>query len=600
MLKYQFLIFYREDDALLGLLKEAGVVHIRRVRRDEDETALELKRRKSLLRQWRTQFERAVPQQETEDVPVLDEFRLEQLPDLLQELADIRKRLLRLEEERYHYRFFGEYDNNKLAELEQAGLHFHLFSTGLQRIRPEWKDEFALEHLFDTGRKSYFVVLSPEAQPPVIKAQPELFPQRSVAELEAEIEGLQERRQRIVQTFVVLAQSIRHYLDREQVRTEDQLQDHLAQSQMVSMGFGKVIYLQGWIPEDRSEALEKLLDAEGIYYERERPVPADGPPILLQNNRGVKLFEPIARLFDMPDYAELDLTPFFAPFFLLFFGLCLGDGGYGLLMLLVLLAFRSKVPDEYRGLWKLALLLETGAVFMGLLSGTFFGINLLETPVPMLSSLRAYMLNADQLFNLALALGAVQILFGLSLKAINQTRQYGIAYAIAPVGWMLLLLGLGLGYGLGFSLPWQVLSGLGAGLVLFFSDPSAGLATRLGKGLWDLYGITGFFGDLLSYIRLFALGLAGSILGFVVNDIALSMLPINAVLGPVLFVIMLLIGHGLNIFIASLGAFVHPMRLTFVEFYKNAGFKGGGEPFRPLRHLADPVSHPSPTPTTES
>jgi V/A-type H+-transporting ATPase subunit I len=119
--------------------------------------------------------------------------------------------------------------------------------------------------------------------------------------------------------------------------------------------------------------------------------------------------------------------------------------------------------------------------------------------------------------------------------------------------------------------------------VLFFNDPKSNIITRFGKGIWDIYStVTGVFGDLLSYIRLFALGLSSAILGFVINDIGLQILGSSRILGPVFFGIFLVLGHTLNILISSLGSFVHPMRLTFVEFYKNAGFKGGGEPYKPF------------------
>jgi len=105
----------------------------------------------------------------------------------------------------------------------------------------------------------------------------------------------------------------------------------------------------------------------------------------------------------------------------------------------------------------------------------------------------------------------------------------------------------------------------------------------MGSGIWDVYSIaTGVMGDLLSYIRLFALGVSSAILGYVFNDLAMQMSGDIPVLSQIIFVIILIIGHGLNIFMASLGAFVHPMRLTFVEFYKNAGFAGGGKPYRPF------------------
>lgn len=102
-------------------------------------------------------------------------------------------------------------------------------------------------------------------------------------------------------------------------------------------------------------------------------------------------------------------------------------------------------------------------------------------------------------------------------------------------------------------------------------------------GLWDVYGmLTGLIGDLLSYIRLFALGVSSAILGFVFNELAMSLRPDNIILGPIVMIIILVLGHGMTIFMSALGAFVHPIRLTFVEFYKNAGFVGGGKAYKPF------------------
>jgi V/A-type H+-transporting ATPase subunit I len=195
------------------------------------------------------------------------------------------------------------------------------------------------------------------------------------------------------------------------------------------------------------------------------------------------------------------------------------------------------------------------------------------------------------MFNLSMILGGIQIIFGLFIKAANQTKQFGFSYSLATYGWIIILLG-GISYAIlsgaeiipkNDAILYAIL-GVGGFFVLFFSDPGVNVFARVGKGIWDVYSmVTGIFGDLLSYIRLFALGLSSAILGFVINDIGLQILGSSKILGPVFFVIFLLLGHTLNILISSLGSFVHPMRLTFVEFYKNAGFKGGGEEYKPFK-----------------
>jgi V/A-type H+-transporting ATPase subunit I len=121
--------------------------------------------------------------------------------------------------------------------------------------------------------------------------------------------------------------------------------------------------------------------------------------------------------------------------------------------------------------------------------------------------------------------------------------------------------------------------------ILLINNPKRNILMNFLNGLWDVYQmVTGLVGDLLSYIRLFALGVSSAILGFVFNELAMSLKPDNIILGPLVMIIVLLIGHGMTIFMAGLGAFVHPIRLTFVEFYKNAGFTGGGKPYVPFAH----------------
>lgn len=584
MLKYQFLAFHKDVNHLLETLKNLGVVHIKELKRNIDEHSARIKRELAANKQLKINFERSL-QAGADPSPKLKSFNPELVHEYLEELQQLNKKIPRLEEEEYHVRFFGNYDAFKFNAIEEKGVFFHLFSVSLGKIKPEWKKEYAIHELFETSRKSYFVILSNETEPPKIKAQIEEFPSKSVKQLQQEIAELKDKKAGILAEFLRNQDIIHQYIEENKTQLNDELQNQKADNQLIKMGFGKVLMLQGWIPKNKAEILEAALDATGFYYEKQKPEPKDAPPILLKNSALAKWMEPIAELFALPKYAELDLTPFFAPFFLLFFGFCLGDGGYGLLIFLVLLSLYKKVPKAYKNIWKLALALEFMAFPIGIISGTFFGINLFETDIPLLTNLRPYMLDADGLFNFALVLGAIQICFGLIIKAVNQTKQFGISYAFSPIGWIILLFGLGYGYLQEFNLIAKTTSWIGVGLVVIFSDPKAGIGTRLGKGLWDLYGITGFFGDLLSYIRLFALGLAGSILGFVVNDIALSILGSHQILGPIFFVIMLIIGHGLNIFIASLGAFVHPMRLTFVEFYKNAGFTGGGEAYQPLKNL---------------
>ena len=193
---------------------------------------------------------------------------------------------------------------------------------------------------------------------------------------------------------------------------------------------------------------------------------------------------------------------------------------------------------------------------------------------------------------LALIFGAVQITFGMCVNVANIVIQRGWRYALSSIAWIFIILGGAVYYLAGEQMSATALYALYAVLVLsaltafFYNSPGKNPLINAGSGIWTAYNtISGLVGDLLSYIRLFALGMTGGILGSVFNAIALAAgkgvgIPVLDVL---ITLLILVFGHGLNIALNMLGAFVHPMRLTFVEFYKNAGFAGGGQAFKAFK-----------------
>lgn len=360
---------------------------------------------------------------------------------------------------------------------------------------------------------------------------------------------------------------------------------------------GRLRFVEGFLPTEKTADFEAFLDKEAVVYERvaAEDLPEEETPkipVLLKNNRFAKLFEPITLLFSLPNYRELDLTPMLAPFFMAFFGFCFGDAGYGLLLVAIGLVLAKKLPEAYKGFAWLAFWFGISTVVFGGISGTFFGVSLVE--IEALGKLREYILDSNKMMALSLVIGGIQILFGMFVNVLKITKEKGFKYALARVGWLAIIIFGGLLIGLpmlGVEIPvpitytFYVLVGLGALFAFFYNSPGKNPLLNLGLGLWDTYNTaTGLVGDLLSYIRLFALGLTGGILGAVFNELAMTAstgigVP---VVSQLVMLVILLFGHGLNIALCALGSVVHPLRLTFVEFYKNAGFEGGGKPYRPF------------------
>lgn len=194
------------------------------------------------------------------------------------------------------------------------------------------------------------------------------------------------------------------------------------------------------------------------------------------------------------------------------------------------------------------------------------------------------------MFQLSLILGAIQILFGMVLKAVNMSIQLGFKYAVATIGWIALLISMAIAYFLPAVMPMGgtvhlVVLGIAGAMIFLYNSPNKNVFVNIGLGLWDSYNmVTGLLGDILSYVRLFALGLSGGILAGVFNSLAVGMSPDNIIAGPIVMVLIFVIGHAINIFMNVLGAMVHPMRLTFVEFFKNSGYEGGGKEYKPFKN----------------
>jgi V/A-type H+-transporting ATPase subunit I len=363
-----------------------------------------------------------------------------------------------------------------------------------------------------------------------------------------------------------------------------------------------VLSLSGWVPAQRQKQVEEFLNQYPAWYSIETPRKGESIPVLLRNNPTLKLFEPITRIFQLPNYFELDPTFAIAPFFAIFFGTCLGDTGYGLVIFALATAARLRLSGAIKAVAALGQILGVFTLVMGTVNtGVIFGITIADhLDVPGFALLhRCTVIRQDVTinpFNFALLLGVIQMMFGMVLNIYGNIRYNSLREAVPGIARILLvgsciLLFLILYQKMDALKPFLVFAVVGAGLglacfiyVAFFTDLEQFLGNPIADLLLKLYFVlSGAVGDILSYIRLFALGLSSGVLGYVINVIALQMRDAIPVLGWPIFVAFLVVGHSANLLLAGLGSFVHPLRLTFVEFYNNLVFKGGGIEYRPLK-----------------
>ncbi len=477
---------------------------------------------------------------------------------------------------------WGEFSSETIEKLKKNGVNIRLYIASEKKFDKQWLELYNIEIINTISPYVYFALVTTDDENIELDAEEISLPEETVSQIEQRKLERFEEITRIEQELNVISL---YYLE--------ELQNYLYELEE-DIDFSKVLLntdnavedqvrvIEAYVPKNETADLDEYLKNNSIVYFTEKPKQEDKIPIKQKNNRFAKLYEPIGELFSLPAYQELDLTPFFAPFFMMFFGFCLGDVGYGLVILLGTTFYKLKAAPDVKPVLSLAQFLGIGTIIFGTLTGTFFGIELMK--VESLEKFTGFMLDSQKTFYLALAIGLFQILFGLVIKAVNSIRMFGWQYAMPSIGWFILILAI-LDIALLKLTPFsQYVAWFAVALIVFWSDPKAGILGRIGKGIWDLYGITGIFGDVLSYIRLFALGISSAILGFVINTIALQILGSAPIIGHIFFVIFLIIGHTANLLISSLGSFVHPMRLTFVEFYKNAGFIGGGKEYKPFRN----------------
>ncbi len=526
---------------------------------------------------------------------------LEEFSVLLTKKQELKTALDKLKKEEQKLLPWGDFEPKIVQKIRNAGLNIRLFICTLKQ-KEELVAHSIPHQVISTQGKTCFVATLGDWQAEFTPGEEFSLPLLSLDNVQEERDNKEKDLLALNQKIDLFAQ-YSNWVKAQMLKEQEKLE--LAQAETYLHETQTIMSISAWLPLRQKDVVEDHLKKQaGIAFYIEDGIGEANSldvPVQLKNNIFSKLFEPITGLFSLPAYHEFDLTPFFAPFFAMFFGLCLGDAGYGLIFLSIL-TFAFFKFKKARAPIVLGMILNLCVIFWGIITGTTFGMNLFEIKIPILSDMA--LLKSDHVFYLALLIGLFQIFFGMIIQVIGKMVRGGVMAGLSTVGWIILIFFLTVMYLAGQnptgdftmgiavidfckSVPTmmnQIGSIIGVALILFFNDLKVNIFLRIGKGLWELYGITGVVGDLLSYIRLFALGVSSAILGTVINSIAMKMLDIPVpVLAQIIFVLFLVVGHIGNMLLAALGSFVHPLRLTFVEFYKNAGFEGGGKPFKPLQ-----------------
>ncbi|MGO3728654.1 MAG: V-type ATP synthase subunit I [Enterococcus viikkiensis] len=352
----------------------------------------------------------------------------------------------------------------------------------------------------------------------------------------------------------------------------------------------KVFLIQGWIDKDSFIDFEtfvgEAIGKENIYLEIEEPTDMEiheEIPTKLKNHAVVRPFEMLTEMYSLPKYHEVDPTPWFMPFYFVFFGMMVADAGYGALMLVATtIALRTILPRGMERFMRFFQILAIPTIIWGLIYNSFFGFSLGYQPILSTSD------DVISILILSIIFGVIQIFIGLGLAAAENIKAKNYLGAVSDgFAWQGIMIGAIIG-GLGkMLLNNQSLFMIGVGLaglsaLLIVITPmlqSKSKIKGLAKGAYNLYGITSYIGDLVSYTRLMALGISGGSIAAAFNMLVGYMPPIARFSVGILLMLAL---HGLNIFLSLLSAYVHGARLQYVEFFGKF-YEGGGRAFRPLK-----------------
>jgi len=346
----------------------------------------------------------------------------------------------------------------------------------------------------------------------------------------------------------------------------------------------RVVVIQGWVPKNDNSSLEGIIQSSvgDMYYlefEEVKEEEVAEVPVKLHNKGPAAAFDSITEMYSLPRYDEIDPTPLLTPFYLVFFGMMVADLGYGLVLFAgSLLAMKLLNLDEAQEKFaKFFMYLSIATTVAGAVFGTAFGF---ELPFGLINPSK----DTNLLLILSVGFGVIQIFFGLFIKAYMLIRDKQYLYALFDVGsWIMLLIGLPMIFFDGpISLVGKVLAIVGSILIILTQGRDEETkGAQIGQGLYALYGITGYVGDLVSYTRLMALGIAGGSIAAALNLI-IGMFPGIAVIivGPLFFIA----AHTFNMLLSLLGAYVHTARLQYVEYFSKF-YEGGGKAFTPFRTI---------------
>ena len=602
MTKYSFVLLSGKAEDFLKRLEDLGVVDITRSVKPVDERSAQLLGRSEALRHAATVLS-GIDYASDPDLEAIQAAcaatpaagdRLAAFQERESQLTTLKAGWEEAKKEAEDRKVWGSFDADTLRALEDRGLKVRFYRVATKSFDPGWAAQYPLQEIASDGKHTWFVTVSddPDYRFPVDELP---APDGDFRQLEARTEELHRQLTDAKGALLALKADAPALLS-ESETTGRELQRYLADAGSGKAAEDLITTFEGFAPETEDARLQEAFDAmDGIVYLREKATKQDNPPIALKGNRFTRMFTVLTDMYGRPDYDEFDPTPYLSVFFLLFFAMCMGDAGYGLALILIGLFLRKS--EGMKDLAPLVMTLGAGTFVIGTVMHTFFGYDISGASwVP--DWLKKCMVTGniagfDANMVLSIVIGVIHLCLAFLLKGIYATKKNGFMNSLGTWGWTLLIVGgvivgaVSLTGVLDSTVTKWIIIALGvvsAAGIFLLSDIHRNPFKNIGPGLWETYNTApGLLGDVLSYLRLYALGLAGGMLGKAFNDIAAMTLGDGGFgFGWIACALIFVIGHTLNLAMCCLGAFVHPLRLNFLEFFKNSGYEGKGRMYRPI------------------
>lgn len=514
------------------------------------------------------------------------EEKIKEVVSLSKELSSAKQEIDRIGEQIEYFKPWGGFNPKEITELSEKGVYINLYILNRNELK-QIAGRADINIISQQKHYSYAAQFSknPYDKLPFKKIS---FPEEDYKQIHSRYQMLQQRIGEIggilsANTNVLIC--LERYV--KDLKKRKKFLD-VKHGMGIEKGFS---YLQGFLPEDKQAEVARLADMHNTGYIIEEPDKMDQVPTLIRNPKWVEIIKPVFSFMNtVPGYAEYDISIWFLLFFSLFFAMLIGDAGYGILFFVITFIVRRKFKKAPPQPFFLMYVLSLATIVWGAITGTWFGSERFAQ-LPILNSFIIQDIssfagnNQNLMIFICFTIGAVQLSiahFILGFRYLNSLR------ALVELGWIFVLWGLYFVAGAlvvarpfpGFA-AYLLMAGIG--LVLLFSNPQKNILKGIGISLADVpLKIISSFGDIVSYLRLFAVGYASAVLAGTFNNMAASV-GFNSIIAGFGAALILFLGHGLNIILGFMAVIVHGARLNMLEFSGQMGMEWSGKEYAPFK-----------------